>query len=256
MQLNGPVSLLLALGLLNIVVVALFVFRKQPSAANTSSPGPPVHPKKEHFLTSQHLATYMLDKPTTYMFRNPTIAADMLDLLDVYQPVPLEYYNFHIQPLHYHHITVLGLKRDAAYCSKVRSYFAAHSDSVMTHKYFFSDHMPDALPRRKVISTIGIDITLNVNHENKEEPGYYLEPTINSFYTVYSITRISRAWSGVWLPLSDLQPYPRHRSTDSEGSHCPDQQELYQTVRRQTSVSEHHQTFPSELVAVSEGTVR
>jgi len=116
-----------------------------------------------------------------YVFDRPSIAEKVLNLLDVPEPVPKDYFNNDNPPVPRFQEGYLSLTWNENYCKEVHHYLALRSDEVFRQAHFFSDRYGHV---RRIMKGFGVDIMPEIREymEDQDIRKYDLKPNIHNFF--------------------------------------------------------------------------
>ena len=144
------------------------------------------------FLTSSGILQskeepYLQEQIESKFFYNKTLGAELLDLLEKYEVMPLHYYNVGRTPSKEIGKVYLGVKHDPDYCKKVRHAVAEDPDVFFNELNFLTDDLPDTLIREKIIPRLGRDTLPNTTYAkipkaNSTVPRWFMDPKTTMYY--------------------------------------------------------------------------
>jgi len=168
-----------------------------------------------------------LSRSSPFKFLNPNLAFQILNQLDVFEPVNPSYLGMGSRAIEQYEKPFLGLKNDDEYCIKQRAHFTQNPDMVFGNMSFVMEHGPNSLLRKKAAGAVGVDI---MPHVGKQLPTYILEgrtidlkPDVNLFFTVSGIHRKKHVGKHFACLAQEFNHIPGHytlnrKDTTAEGA--------------------------------------
>ena len=136
---------------------------------------------------SGRLTTNLHVKETAYAFDDPLTAYQVLQQIDVFEPVDDKYYNNFPRVMNLFDKPWYGMKSDETYCSRHRAYFVDKPEFIFREKNFVLDYHPSSLVRGQAVKAVGTDIQPKIGAHMgegiKNKFIYDFRPDVNIFFT-------------------------------------------------------------------------